>query len=584
MVVAVVGIVGVARTNRQADRLFSDNIQTVAVVGELADALHHIEIAALELIPAESEQERARLNAELDLTLIPQARQAIASTRSREPDPSWQAALDDIETGLTEFIALRETGVYSDGERAADSLDDKATLAQRTGRIFEPLDSAADERFDAETDEAATAKQEADRSYRSTLLALAASVALSLLAAVMVVVVLSRNMVPRIRRYSQFATEIAAGRSTGPLPLSGSDELADLGAALNAMVDQRAALTTGEARQAEFVDTLQVTSTEEEAHELIKRHFERSIDDSTVVVLQRNNSANRLEAATSTAFDVELSTRLVGAEPRSCLALRFARTHCEGDDVAPLLGCALCAERGKNSTCEPLLVGGEVIGSVLVSHRSRLDDEQGAKIKTSVAQAAPVLANLRNLALAEFRANNDSLTGLPNKRATDDTLKRMIAQANRSITPLAAIMMDLDHFKQINDQHGHGKGDEVLAAVGTALRACLRASDFAGRFGGEEFLILLPETDIEGAQQVAEKIRETVAEITLAGIERRITASLGIAQLVEHAGTANGLVREADHALYAAKTAGRNRTVVAPRTITDRNGDVDQPTMDAVTS
>ncbi len=133
------------------------------------------------------------------------------------------------------------------------------------------------------------------------------------------------------------------------------------------------------------------------------------------------------------------------------------------------------------------------------------------RIKTTVAQAAPVLANLRNLALAEFRANNDSLTGLPNKRATDDTLKRMVAQANRSIAPAGALMLDLDHFKQINDRFGHGKGDEVLAAVGAALPSCLRASDFAGRFGGEEFLILLPDTAVDGALQVAEKIRARIA-------------------------------------------------------------------------
>jgi len=584
VVVAVVGMIGVARTNRHADTLFSDNIQTVAAVAGLADTLHEVEVAALELIPAASEQQRARLNAELDLSLIPAARQAIEATRAA--DPNWRATLDSIDAGLTEFIALRDTGAYSEAGTSADILDQKGELAQRTKRIFDPLTSAADERFDAETLDAAMAKHDADHSYRVTLLTLAASVVLAMLAALMIVIILSRNMVPRIRRYSQFATEIAAGHSTDPLVLSGTDELADLGAALNAMVDHRAALASSEARQAEFVDTLQVTSTEEEAHELIKRHLERSIDESSVVVLQRNNSANRLEAATSTNSDAELSARLVGAEPRACLALRFARTHSEGDGVAPLLGCALCAERAANSTCEPLLVGGEVIGAVLVSHQTRLGEEEGTRIKTSVAQAAPVLANLRNLALAEFRANNDSLTGLPNKRATDDTLKRMVAQANRSITPLAAIMMDLDHFKRINDQYGHGKGDEVLAAVGAVLQACLRGSDFAGRFGGEEFLILLPETDLEGAEQVAEKIRATIEEISVTGIELNLTASLGIAQLLEHAGSANGLVREADHALYAAKTAGRNRTITADRAITDRETEAGpgQRTMDALTT
>ena len=123
-------------------------------------------------------------------------------------------------------------------------------------------------------------------------------------------------------------------------------------------------------------------------------------------------------------------------------------------------------------------------------------------------------------------------------------------------------MLDLDHFKRINDQFGHGKGDEVLAAVGAEIEACLRASDFAGRFGGEEFLILLPDTSVEGARQVAEKIRATVAAMTVPGVEREITASLGIAQLLEHAGNATELVRAADRAMYSAKTAGRNRTVV----------------------
>ena len=172
-----------------------------------------------------------------------------------------------------------------------------------------------------------------------------------------------------------------------------------------------------------------------------------------------------------------MASRLPGAEPRTCLALRFGRTHREDPGRTPLLSCVLCAEHGGRSTCEPLLVGGQVIGSVLVTHQDAFDAADETRIRNSVAQAAPVLGNLRNLALAEFRANNDSLTGLPNKRATDDTLKRMVAQANRSLTPLAAAMLDLDHFKQINDRFGHAKGDEVLAAVGAALRpACGRAT------------------------------------------------------------------------------------------------------------
>jgi len=124
-------------------------------------------------------------------------------------------------------------------------------------------------------------------------------------------------------------------------------------------------------------------------------------------------------------------------------------------------------------------------------------------------------------------------------------------------------MLDLDHFKQNNDRFGHDKGDDVLAAVGAALLSCLRAGDFAGRFGGEEFLILLPDTGLDGAAHVAENIRTTVAAISVPGVARDITASLGIADLLEHAGNATGLLREADRALYAAKAAGRNRAIIA---------------------
>ena len=117
-------------------------------------------------------------------------------------------------------------------------------------------------------------------------------------------------------------------------------------------------------------------------------------------------------------------------------------------------------------------------------------------------------------------------------------------------------MLDLDHFKQINDRFGHGAGDDVLAAVGETLNSALRASDFAGRYGGEEFLILLPDTDSEGAIDAAEKVRAAIAMIDVPQVDREITASLGVAVFPTDALDADTLVRMADRALYAAKGAG----------------------------
>ncbi len=309
--------------------------------------------------------------------------------------------------------------------------------------------------------------------------------------------------------------------------------------------------------QREFTETLQVTRDEDEVNRLLKNHLERSVADTAVVVFNRNNSENRLQPMTELPDDSPLGGRLLGAQPDSCLAVRLARPYECGGAHEPLLTCELCS--GGRSTCVPKLVGGEVIGSVLVQSGSPLTPAERRRVSESVAQAAPVLANLRNLALANARALTDTLTGLPNKRSIEDTLKRMTAYAQRTDGRLAAIVFDLDHFKRVNDAYGHERGDDLLAAVGATVTGTLRASDFAGRFGGEEFVLLLPDTDHDGALVAAERLRLEIAGTTIPGLPQPVTASFGIAVLPDDATEAGSLLRIADRALYLAKSGGRNR-------------------------
>lgn len=140
----------------------------------------------------------------------------------------------------------------------------------------------------------------------------------------------------------------------------------------------------------------------------------------------------------------------------------------------------------------------------------------------------------------------------------------MAAQASRTASPLSAIFLDLDHFKSINDTYGHDRGDEVLAAVGAVLRAELRASDLAGRMGGEEFLILAPDTGRVGALEIAEKVRVALHEIRVRDLERAVTASFGVATLLEDTLESDTLLRIADRALYSAKQNGRDRVEASP--------------------
>jgi diguanylate cyclase (GGDEF)-like protein len=321
--------------------------------------------------------------------------------------------------------------------------------------------------------------------------------------------------------------------------------------------------------QAEFADTLQIASDEDEAQQLLQRHLERVIAATTAVVFNRNNSADRLEAVTPLPSGSPLADTLRGAEPRSCLAVRSGRTHHENDGRSALLQCSVCTACPGATSCVPLTVGGEVIGSVLLNRPTPYADAEEQQIRDSVSQAAPVLANLRNLAVAEIRAATDGLTGLPNKRAATDTLKRLFAQASTTRSPLALLLLDLDHFKQINDQRGHAVGDQVLAGVGTVLRALLRTRDFAGRNGGEEFLLLLPDTDAAAALEVAERVRAAIAEISLPGADVNVTTSIGVAVFPDHGSTLDRLERLADAALYLAKRHGRNRVELAEPTAVD---------------
>jgi diguanylate cyclase (GGDEF)-like protein len=179
------------------------------------------------------------------------------------------------------------------------------------------------------------------------------------------------------------------------------------------------------------------------------------------------------------------------------------------------------------------------------------------------ARAAKRLEQTR-LELAT-QASVDPVTGLPNRRALDDRLAEEVERALRYKQPLSLCFIDLDHFKSVNDGHGHAAGDAALAQVGSILRRTARGIDFVGRFGGEEFVVLVPGTWSEDAATLGERLRRAVAESTfnLEGNQPvRLTISIGIAGLPEHALDAQTLNEHADKALYVAKRSGRNQVVL----------------------
>ncbi len=161
-------------------------------------------------------------------------------------------------------------------------------------------------------------------------------------------------------------------------------------------------------------------------------------------------------------------------------------------------------------------------------------------------------------------ARTDSLTGTANRRHFLDLAEREMERSDRYGRPLAVVMLDVDHFKQINDCHGHAFGDMVLQGVAAACRAVLRDVDCLGRLGGEEFAVLLPETALAGALDVAERLRLAIAQLPMPDTGKpAITASLGVAERLRGEGVFDHLLGRADAALYHAKTEGRNRVALA---------------------
>ncbi|HEU5002745.1 MAG TPA: GGDEF domain-containing protein [Actinomycetota bacterium] len=516
-------------------------------------------LLAAELLDAASGAETQQLTTQLLNQAVPAVDLGLQTMRGlQDDDPAaQQSALNTIAGAWLRFKTLWATQGLAPLTDAA-----RAPELDQLDALFTPMEAGSESLAEAETTQAQTAYHRALRNYQSTVWVMRGLLLAGLALSAAVMLWLVRGILPRTAAYARFAERMADGDYSEAPEVKGNDEIGRLGHTLAAMAARQRTAGEYEATQLEFGDNLQMTENEEEAHDLLKRHLERSIPASTVTVLNRNNSADRLEAKTDVPAGSPLRTSLQGAEPRSCLAIRLSRRHTEGG-AAPLLPCSVCSGCPGMSACTPLLVGGEVIGSVLVNGPQPLAEEQDRRIRETVTQSAPVLANLRNLAIAQLRAATDALTGLANRRAVDDTLKRMVAQSSRTLTPLSALLFDLDLFKQLNDTYGHGHGDEVLAAVGAALRATLRDSDFAGRYGGEEFLVLLPATGVDGAAVLADKIREAVAEIFVPSVERAITISVGVATIPDHAADADSLLRSADRALYAAKSGGRNRVEVA---------------------
>jgi diguanylate cyclase (GGDEF)-like protein len=223
-------------------------------------------------------------------------------------------------------------------------------------------------------------------------------------------------------------------------------------------------------------------------------------------------------------------------------------------EAEPLVGSKARA------VCFPLIIGSQPLGVLGVDATPALTAHSRSVLSAAAAMLAVSLKNAELFREVKENSVRDALTGCFNKAHALEVLDGELRRARRSQMPLSVVMFDLDSFKAVNDRHGHQCGDAVLSAVGARMKAVLRGSDLKCRYGGEEFLIVLPDTPLAGARRVADTLRRDIAEqpVTWKDDTIAITASFGVTTIERGEIDSEAVIGRADAALYRAKQAGRN--------------------------
>lgn len=278
------------------------------------------------------------------------------------------------------------------------------------------------------------------------------------------------------------------------------------------------------------------------------------------------NSERTLAEVSGSWHDCKLPVTVF--ESSACWALRTGQPHLvvAGDVTAP---CPHATGVTSSYLCIPILAQGEALGILHFQATERapsLSDSELSFKTTFASQLGLSVANVRLRDALRLQSIRDPLTGLYNRRYLEEMLQRETRRAVRAELSLGLLMLDLDHFKNFNDTYGHDAGDTVLRETAALLAKSVRAEDIVCRFGGEEFVIILPMADFKASHARAERIRSKLRELTVTHHGQSlgmITVSVGVAALPQHGTAPSELLELADAALYRAKRDGRDRVVAA---------------------
>ena len=311
-------------------------------------------------------------------------------------------------------------------------------------------------------------------------------------------------------------------------------------------------------------------TSEVEVYDLVLHSLKERFQPRQVIVFKLNQGENYLEAAVSLVpLPKEVGAWPVIEEPHNCKAVRTGRPFVVNDvQVEPLCPSKFVLPAEGSYYCGPLIAGGIIIGSVRIEAAKDLwTPDRQRLLESYLSGAASALSNLRLLDRMKQQANIDMLTGLYNRRFLEDYARKLFAIAKRREQPVGMIMLDLDRFKGFNDAYGHEIGDRILRHFAKTLTASMRETNLASRYGGEEFIVILPDTSAQASMLVAERLRKAVMAMVVPSNSEKplphLTVSVGVAAFPEHGRSLEEMIQASDKALYESKRNGRNRVTVA---------------------
>ncbi|HAT8750637.1 TPA: diguanylate cyclase [Legionella pneumophila] len=314
----------------------------------------------------------------------------------------------------------------------------------------------------------------------------------------------------------------------------------------------------------EMSDIMLACGSQEELSEVMAKYSQRVLQFSSGYLFIMHPSKNYLEKAASWGNPQPHDLTFT---PEQCWAIRLGRIHYAGSSRIELM-CShtMFAEQPELSLlCVPLMAQNDIYGLLYLEVGLKFDENQRLLITAFAELTALALANVRLRENLRYQSIRDPLTGLYNRRYLEDFLFKQLHQAERTKASFAILMLDLDHFKKINDTFGHDAGDLVLKELGQILNNDIRLGDIAARYGGEEFVLLLYDIDAQAAKMKAENLRSAISNLHVkygAQPVGQITASIGISVYPDDAKSLAELIEAADKALYQAKNKGRNKVIL----------------------